>query len=333
MMRFCVLGTGAGGVPTLRRASPGVVVQLEGTVFLFDCGEGTQRQLLQAGVSRASIAVIAITHMHGDHVLGLVPLLCTMASEHRNKPLVLVGPRGLAAFVEQTLQAIHCTLPFALEVRELDATFQGEVLLGEQWVLRCAPLRHSVPCFGYRLTWRRQPKLDMERLRALGLGPGKLLGELKRQGWLELPDGRRITLAEVAHPVWQPAVVFCGDTLPCPEAIELAQAADVLFYEATYGRVHAALAQRSHHSTAADAALVARNAGVRRLLLMHFSSRYEDEQELLAEARAIFPEAEIAQELRWEALDPLHDERQPLTDSDTQRSQAVAGIAAVQRTD
>ncbi len=336
MMRFCVLGTGAGGAPTLHRAPTAVAVRIEGSAFLFDCGEGTQRQLIRARLSRRKIGLIAISHLHGDHVLGLVPLLASMASDRRREPLLLVGPQGLAQLVRSTLCWIDVQLPFELVIRELEPGFKGELASEEGWRLECAPLQHSVPCFGFRLTARRKPSVDMERLRAFGITPGPLVRQLKQQGWVEKPTGERVRLEDVLLRRHEPVLVYCGDTRPCPEAIELARGADVLLYEATFGEDRAELARQYLHSTAAEAAAVARDAGVRRLVLVHFSTRYRDIEPLVGEARAVFPATEAAQEVRWEEVypsDALDDDSQPLSDANTERCQPVASIPPVQGTD
>lgn len=311
-----------------------VVARIEEAVFLFDCGEGTQRQLIRAGVSRSKIQYIAITHLHGDHVLGLVPLLASMASDRREAPLHLIGPQGLRELVESTLRWTDVTLPFELHVRELPPDFRGEIAVASKWSLHCAPLRHSIPSFGFRLQERRLPAFDPQRLAEFGLASGPLLGELKRRGWVELPTGERVTLEQVTRPRSQPTLVYCGDTRPCSEAIELARAADVLLYEATFGSTHAELAEETCHSTAAEAASVAAAAGVGRLLLVHISGRYSSAEPLLQEACAIFPNTELAEELCWETItgsDPFNDQGQSLADSDAEGRQSVASVPSVQR--
>ncbi len=336
MMRFCVLGSGAGGAPTLRRAPAAVLVQVEGTFFLFDCGEGTQRQLIRVRVSRSRIHLIAITHLHADHVLGLFPLLSSMASDRRQAPLLLIGPRGLGELVRHTLRGIDVHLPFELTIQELEPAFGGQLVETEQWRLSCAPLHHSLPCFGFRIQERRMPSVDRERLSSFGLEAGRLIGELKRQGWVQLPSGQKVTLEQVSHPRPQPTLVYCGDTRPCWETVELAYRADVLVHEATFASDLADIARQSFHSTAAEAATVAAMAQVRHLLLTHFSTRYDSLEALLQEARAYFPATSLAQELRWEQVpssDPLHDQGNSLSDADTQRGQSVASLVPVQGAD
>ncbi len=333
MIRFCLLGTAAGGAPTLRRSPAALVVQIEGTVFLFDCGEGTQRQLIRAGISRSRIALIALTHLHGDHVFGLAPLLASMVSDRRQAPLCLIGPRGLADLISHTLRLVDVQVPFELHIRELEPGYRGELLGAEHWQLSCAPLQHSVPCFGFRLQRRRLPAIDPERLAALGLSPGKLIGELKQRGWVQLPSGERLLLDQVSVPRPQPTLVYCGDTRPCWEAVELADRADLLIHEATFASAHAELARQSYHATAVEAATVARLARVRRLLLTHISTRYPTAEPLLAEARQCFPATELGRELQWETLtdsNPLEDERQSLSNPDTERGQPIAGPISVQ---
>ncbi len=302
MIHFCVLGTAAGGAPTLHRLPAAVVVRIDADVFLFDCGEGTQRQLIRAQVSRRKLRLIAITHLHGDHVLGLPPLLSSMSSDRRTEPLLLVGPPGLQELIETVLRLTDVRLTFEVRIRELLPGSAGTLLEEQGWVLRYATLEHTVPSFGFRLQERRPWVFDMERLQRFGLRPGRLLGELKQRGEIHLPDGRRVRLEEVASPQHQPSLVYCGDTQPCRAAVELARGADLLLHEATFAEEHAALARQTRHSTAADAATVAAKAGVGELLLMHFSTRYDELEPLLYEARRIFPRTRLAQELSWESV-------------------------------
>jgi ribonuclease Z len=302
MIRYCVLGSGAGGAPILSRHPAAVLVRVEGALLLLDCGEGTQRQLLRLGVSRNRLDIIAITHLHGDHVLGLVPLLTSMHSDRRQRPLLLIGPQGLRELVEDTLRRIYTELAFPLEFRELPEGFAGGVVETPELLLDCAPLQHSAPCFGYRVEQRLAARLDPARLAAYGITPGPLVGQLKREGQVRLPDGKVVRLEDcIVHRI-PPSLVYCGDTRPCDAAVELARGAQVLLYEATFGREHAELALETMHSTAEEAAQLAAQAGVETLVLMHFSARYRTVEGLVEEARAVFPATLAATELEWVEL-------------------------------
>jgi ribonuclease Z len=303
MIRYCVLGSGAGGAPILSRHPAAVLVRVEGALLLLDCGEGTQRQLLRLGVSRNR------TRSHRHHApsrrpcaWGLFRCLTSMHSDRRQRPLLLIGPQGLRELVEDTLRRIYTELAFPLEFRELPEGFAGGVVETPELLLDCAPLQHSVPCFGYRVEQRLAVRLDPARLAAYGITPGPLVGQLKREGQVRLPDGKVVRLEDcIVHRI-PPSLVYCGDTRPCDAAVELARGAQVLLYEATFGREHAELALETMHSTAEEAAQLAAQAGVETLVLMHFSARYRTVEGLVEEARAVFPATLAATELEWVEL-------------------------------
>jgi ribonuclease Z len=254
MMRYCVLGSGAGGAPILSRHPAAVLVRVEGALLLLDCGEGTQRQLLRLGVSRNRIDLIAITHLHGDHVLGLVPLLTSMHSDRRRRPLLLIRSAGAAGAGGGHLAAHLHRACLPAGVPGAAEGFAGGVVETPELLLDCAPLQHSVPCFGYRVEQRLAVRLDPARLAAYGITPGPLVGQLKREGQVRLPDGKVVRLEDcIVHRI-PPSLVYCGDTRPCDAAVELARGAQVLLYEATFGREHAELALETMHSTAEEAA-------------------------------------------------------------------------------
>jgi ribonuclease Z len=270
-------------------------------VWLFDCGEGTQHQLLRTPLRPPQIRRIFLTHLHGDHLYGLPGLLTSLSMLDVETPVDVYGPAGLDAVVKVTLGAAHAGLTFPLAVHELAP---GVVVRDEGFVVRCGPLEHVVPCFGFRVEEAARPgRLDAERARSLGVTAGTDLGKLKAGGSVTLPDGVEVRGADlVAPPTPGRVIAICGDTLPCEGSVELARDADLLVHEATFGSSRAEMAARRGHSTAAQAAEVARRAGARRLVITHFSARYQEGspetvEDLVAEARAIFPETEAARDL------------------------------------
>ncbi|HEX6086060.1 MAG TPA: ribonuclease Z [Thermoanaerobaculia bacterium] len=276
-MAITFLGTSS-GTPSRERNVSSVAVALDGTVILFDCGEGTQHQLLRAPVRSGAIEAIFITHLHGDHVYGLPGLLATLSMNGRTRPLTLIGPAGLREHVECVLRTSHHNPMFPLELEP--RTFDGFRVIS-------APLEHSIPAVGYCVIEDDRPgTFDPERARALGIPPGPRWGELQRAGDPRVcgpsRPGRRIA--------------YCTDTRPCASAVELARGADVLIHESTYAEELRAEAEERLHSTAMGAARVARDAGVGRLILTHFSTRYQDVAPLLAEAREIFPNTDAAED-------------------------------------
>lgn len=286
-IRVTFLGTSA-GMPTRARNVASVAVTMDGRVLLFDCGEGTQHQLMRSAVRFGAIDAIFLTHLHGDHLFGLPGLLSSMSLNAREKPLALYGPAGIAAFM-RSLPLYHTS--FEVEIHEIA---DHRVRRADGYTVDAAPLLHSAPCFAFRIVEDDRPgEFDVARAAALGLTPGPAYGRLQRGeavGDVEPSDvlgpsrpGRRI--------------VYCTDTRPCDAAVELARGADLLIHEATYGSDMAAEAVERFHATAVEAATVARDAGVAQLILTHISPRYTDATVLLEEARAVFAATELASDL------------------------------------
>ncbi len=310
-MKVIPLGTSS-GKPTLTRNVSAVAIMREGEWLLFDCGEGTQMQIARAGLSSHRLKAIFITHLHGDHFNGLSGLLATMGLDRRERPLTLVGPRGLVEYLDtlETLKILYVNYP--LEVREYAAVDfrdgEGAEMDGDglrivfetsAYLVKATPLDHRIFDIGYRLEEKPRPgRFDVERARELGIPAGPLFGRLQSGEAIELADGRMIQPSEVLGPP-RPgkAIAYCTDTRPCAAGVRLARAADLLIHEATYLSDLEAEAEDFGHSTAAQAAAIAVKANARRLLITHFSTRYPDAQPLLDEARIGFAETAMAREL------------------------------------
>jgi len=284
-VRIVFLGTSA-GMPSRSRNVASVAVVMDGRVVLFDCGEGTQQQLMRAEhVRSGGIEAIFITHLHGDHLFGLPGLLSSLGLGGRRDPLTVYGPRGVAAYLKSIP---YFGIAYELTVIEIEA---GEVRRGNGYRVHAAPVVHHAPCFAYRVDEDERPgKFDADKARALGVPPGPAFGALQRG---EDVDGVRS--ADVVGPS-RPgrSVVYCTDTRPCESAVVLARGANVLIHESTYDATLSAEATARDHSTATEAATVARDADVERLILTHISPRYETSDALVAEAKAIFPNTEAA---------------------------------------
>ena len=300
-MQITFLGTSA-GVPTRARNVSSVALRLpqRGEVWLFDCGEGTQHQLLRSQLKTGQITRIFITHMHGDHVFGLMGLLATCGMAGDARRIDIYGPPGLAEFVRESTRRSHTRFSYPAEVHTIEA---GEVFADSEFIVSCSPLLHRVPAFGFRVTERdRAGHFDVEKAAALGVPAGPLYGRLKRGERVTLPDGREIEGRELCGPTETGrSVVYCTDTVYCRSAVELARDADVLIHEATFARRDEELARQSMHSTTEMAARVALEAEVRLLFLTHFSPRYiqgneTEPDDLLREARAVFPHTEMARD-------------------------------------
>jgi ribonuclease Z len=302
-MNVIPLGTSSGR-PTLSRHVSALAVSGEGEWWLCDCGESAQTRILRAGLSFHKLSGIFITHLHGDHFNGLPGLLSTMALERRERPLALVGPPGIGEYLDLLSQLRIIYYNYPLELRELRGVdfaerAELEVYASARYTVVARPLDHRIFALGYRIEERTRPgRFNLERALELGVPEGPLFGRLQAGGEVRLEDGRTVRSSDVLGPP-RPgkSVAYCLDTRPCASSLALARGADLLVHEATYTSELEDEARAYGHSTAAQAAQTALQAGARRLLLTHFSSRYPDPTPLLEEARAIFPDALLAQEL------------------------------------
>jgi ribonuclease Z len=295
-MLLYFLGTGA-GLPSSQRNVSGILVQvseLKRDLWLFDCGEGTQQQILHSPFSPGRISRIFITHLHGDHIFGLPGLLASRSFAEAGE-ITLYGPPGLNEYLETTLRVSGTHLRYPLIIQELNP---GEKLTIDDFTVKVALLDHGLPSYGYRLEEPDKPgRLHAERLQRLGIRPGPVYGQLKQGESVVLDDGRMLRGADFVDPPQQGrVVVILGDTRYCEASVELSQGADVLVHEATFASDLSAKANEFYHSTMTHAAQVAKEAGVGKLVLTHVSSRYTPEsyEELLTEARSVFPHSYLA---------------------------------------
>ena len=284
-------GTG-GSVPSARRGLPAVLVQRGGDRLLFDCGEGTQRQLLRS-VGLAELDSVFITHFHADHWLGLPGMLKSFALRDRSTPLTVYGPRGLKELMG-VMRIVYGNLPYELSIEELEPAQAppGECRARGRWDgydIYAVPVRHSREnCLGYVLVEDPRPgEFDVEAARALGVTPGPDFGALQRGETVGAVRPEQVT-----GPAREGRkIVLSGDTAPCEALAVAAHAADVLIHEATFAEEESERARETSHSTARQAAQLAREAEVRLLALTHVSSRYAG-GELRDEARAVFAATE-----------------------------------------
>jgi len=278
------LGT-SGSAPTARRAPSALLVRRGGERLLFDCGEGTQRQLLQSSVGLVDLREIFLTHFHLDHWLGLPGMLKTFALRDRQLPLTVYGPPGLKDLFRE-LRRVIGRLSYPFELVEVRA---GEVLERDDYRVLVVPVAHGGAAVGYALVEEPRPgRFDVDTADALGIPAGPERGALQRGESVTLPDGRVLTPDAVLGPARAGrTIVYSGDTAPSEVLQALAEHADVLVHEATFTEEEGIRAAETMHSTALQAAELARAAGVRLLALTHVSPRYFG-PELVREAREIF---------------------------------------------
>jgi len=293
--RLVFLGTSA-GIPTQRRGLPSIALRWGGDLLLFDCGEGTQRQMAIAGVGFPSEMKVFLTHMHGDHVLGLPGLLMTMSLMGRKEGLQLFGPQGLSEFIESTLPSIRRGLTFDVAISEVDG--RGEVCRGKDYSVLTESVDHHGKSQAYAFAEDvKRGRFDVEKARGLGVGEGPERSLLIMGGELKLDDGRVVKPDDVVGPP-RPGVrvVYTGDTRYSERVKMFSSNADILIHDSTFDESLSADAVETFHSTCVDAARVASEAKVKRLFLFHISARYQDPSVLVAQAIKYFPRAEVAED-------------------------------------
>ena len=302
MLSVTFLGTSAAR-PTVERNVSALALMREGETLLFECGEGTQRQMMRYGVSFA-LSEIFFTHFHADHFLGVIGLIRTLGLQVRTEPMVLYGPKGAKKLLGQAIQLGVERVPFEVEIRELKP---GDVVVQratsnvqrDSYEIHVFGTEHGGGSVGYAVReHERLGRFDPEKARAAGVPEGPLWGKLQKGETVGLPDGRTVTAEGIVGPK-RPGrlVVFTGDTRPCAGVVDAAQGADLLIHEATFGEEEKERAKETGHSTAREAAQVALAAKARRLVLSHVSARYSiSAEELVKEAREVFKETVVAKD-------------------------------------
>jgi len=299
-MKIILLGTSS-AVPTLTRGLSSTALIRNGQIFLFDCGEGTQLQIMRSGIRRSRIHSIFIGHLHGDHLYGIAGLLSTLNLDGHDGPLNVFGPEGLRNFLNVAFRTNDPDFKFGLNVREFPRGFHGCVLDEEEYYVEALPLDHSIFCLGWRFQEKDRPgEFNLEKAMELGIPSGPLYSRLQHGESVTLDDGRVIHSDQVVGPK-RPgqSVAYCLDTQFTNRSIELAHNCTALIHETTFGNEEADMARERKHSTMEDAARVAKEAGVKNLIATHFSSRYDSRQvaKICDEARRLFEPITIGRDL------------------------------------
>lgn len=295
MLHVIFLGT-AGSLPTPERNPSAVLVNREGELTLFDCGEGTQRQMMRARTGMMRLNHIFLTHLHADHILGLPGLLETMAFQGREQPLTIAGPVNTIRLVETFSSICYFGRDFEVRAMELDP---GDVVRMNGCQVEAIETQQSVPSLGYCL--KEDPRLgrfNREAAMALGIPPGPLFGKLQHGQNVEI-DGKTIKPDQVmGQPRPGRKIIYTGDTRPCRSVEIASHNADLLIHDGALAEDMADWARETRHSTAGEAAALAKRAGVRRLIITHISSRYsENISPILNDARKFFEDTLVADDL------------------------------------
>ncbi len=290
-----VLGTSS-MVPTKERNVQAILLEREGELILFDCGEGTQRQMNIAGYSRAKVRKVFLTHWHGDHVSGLIGLIQTIFNSEYQHTLHIYGPKGTKTRLEHLRKTVDFEHKVSLEVHELHPAPE-ELLVAfenDDYKVECTPMKHTTPTIAYSFVEKDRVRIDMEKAnKKYGLKTGPLAGKLKR-GETVTFKGKEITPEDVCFTVKGKKFVVIPDTTLNNSVPIIAEQADLMICEATYGNEHEEKAREYKHLTAAQASLLAQQAGVKELILTHFSQRYKQVDTLLDEAAVHHPKVRAA---------------------------------------
>ena len=294
--RVHILGCGS-ALPTLHHNASAQVVEIRGKLFLVDCGEGTQVQLRRSRLRFTKISAVFITHLHGDHCFGLIGMLSTFGLLGRTARLAIYAPAALEDMLKQQMQLFCHDFDYEVDFHAVDTSQQQVIYEDRSLTVESIPLEHRMPCCGY--LFREKPSMPHIRRDMIYFYqiPTSQINNIKAGADWKTPDGEVVKnerLVEPADPTRSYA--YCSDTRYIPTLPSRIKGVSTLYHESTYGEDNLLMAQKYYHSTARQAALVAREAGVGQLLLGHYSSRYEDEQVLLREAREVFENTHLTDE-------------------------------------
>jgi ribonuclease Z len=294
MIEIVFLGT-SGSKPTKHRGLPSIALIFDGDIYLLDCGEGTQRQILNSGLNSNKIKCVFISHLHGDHWFGLPGLIWSTGLDMRKEDLVVYAPKRFSEIFSTLDEFLHPYRLYKVIIKEIE---EGLIYEDKKIEVYAMKAKHSVESYSFKIKEKdRPPKVLKDKLKELNIPEGPHLRKLKAGYPVKLPDGRIIYPEQVlGEPKKGKIIVYSGDTAPNESLIEFAKDADVLIHEATFSDEEEAMARESKHSTSRDAARIAKKANVKLLILTHVSARYKSPDLLLAQAKEEFENVTIAQD-------------------------------------
>ena len=305
-MNITFLGTSS-GVPSLTRNVSSLALKLtqSSEVWLFDCGEGTQHQIMRSNIKSSQIKKIFITHMHGDHIYGLPGLLATLGLSGNSKGIEIYGPSELEGFINSALRSSFCKLSFPLHFVKVENYSSENNFLFENDKIKVnsARLKHKIPAYGYRVSEKDKPGIfDIKKAESLNIDPGPIYSELQQGKKITLADGRSFDGKEFCGPPRKgESFVYCTDTVFSKSAVSLSKNADLLVHESTFSEEDESMAYEKLHSTTIMAAKTALLSNAKKLLITHISPRYTNKNsitpsDLLKEAQKVFPNTQLAKD-------------------------------------
>jgi len=296
------LGTG-GSVPNKFRHLPSVLLRRGPELLMFDCGEGTQRQFMQARAGINRKMRIFISHLHGDHVFGLPGLLHSLSFMGRTRELEIIGPKGIADFILSVNRLVKLYSQFAIQIAEV--TSAGRVVNEPEYEVRAATAKHGIPCFAYAFQEKPKPgRFDPDKARKLGIPEGPLWKKLQATSSVKVGKRRIASKLVVGPPRPGVKITYAVDTRPCASVVQLASGSDLLIHDSCFDASALEKAANYGHSTAVEAAKVAKRSRARRLVLFHISAMYEDATPLLRHAKKIFSHSILCGDMDSIKVDP-----------------------------
>lgn len=291
-----ILGCGS-ALPTTRHFPTSQIVNVRDKLFMIDCGEGAQLQFRKSRLKFSRLNHIFISHLHGDHCFGLPGLISTLNLLGRTADLHIYSPRGLETLLVPMLEFFNRQMTYKVIFHEFDTKEPLQIYEDRSLTVTTIPLRHRMPCCGFLFAEKRSPNHIVREMVDFYRVPVYELNRIKNGADYVTPEGKTVPNAVLTRPSAPPrSYAYCSDTICMPSIVKQIKGVDLLFHEATFADEDAPRAKETFHTTAAQAAEIARQAGVKKLLIGHFSARYEDESVLLQEASAVFPDTRLAKE-------------------------------------
>ena len=291
-----ILGCGS-ALPTTRHFPTSQIVNVRDKLFMIDCGEGAQLQFRKSHLKISRMNHIFISHLHGDHCFGLLGLISTLNLLGRTAELHIHSPKGLETLLTPMLDFFNRQMTYKVLFHEFDTKEPMKIYEDRSLTVTTIPLRHRMPCCGFLFAEKRRPNHIIREMVDFYQVPVYELNRIKNGADYVTPEGKTVSNNLLTRPsAPSRSYAYCSDTIYLPSIVEQIKGVDLLFHEATFANEDAPRAKETFHTTAAQAAEIARRAEVKKLLIGHFSARYEDENILLQEASAIFPDTQLAKE-------------------------------------